>query len=137
MPVSHVAPDASRTMLLPSSPQSPTVAREAIRGFCAEATLTADITDTASLLTSELITNAYRYGSGAMMMAADVHGTQLRVSVTDSNDDLPVLSSRSDDDAPAERGRGLLLVATLATRWGTKIRATCGKAVWFELEPVR
>lgn len=138
MSVQNVAPDASRTMVLPSSPQSPAAARAAIRKMCATAQLTSDVTDTASLLTSELVTNAYQHGGGAMMMAADVNGTQLRVSVIDTDDHLPTVSAPATDSlSPTDRGRGLLMVSALATRWGTKVRDTCGKAVWFELQPVR
>jgi anti-sigma regulatory factor (Ser/Thr protein kinase) len=133
----NTAPDASRTMILPSSPQSARLARAAIRGVCDAADLTDDVRDTASLLTSELVTNAYQHGGGAMMMAADVRGAQLRVSVTDSGDGVPSPAEPAADGTLDVRGRGLLMVSSLATRWGTRPRAAQGKAVWFELELVR
>jgi anti-sigma regulatory factor (Ser/Thr protein kinase) len=137
MSVSTTARDASRTMLLPASPRSPAAARATIRGMCASAALTEDVVDTACLLTSELVTNAYEYGRGSMMMAADVRGAQLRVSVTDCDNHLPSVPTPNWDGVPELRGRGLLMVSSLATRWGARPRDTCGKAVWFELEPVR
>jgi anti-sigma regulatory factor (Ser/Thr protein kinase) len=124
-------------MLLPASPQSPAAARATIRGMCATVELTEDVTDTACLLTSELVTNAYQHSRGAMMMAADVRGAQLRVSVTDCDNQLPSVSTPTGDGGPELRGRGLLMVSSLATRWGAMARDTYGKAVWFELEPVR
>jgi anti-sigma regulatory factor (Ser/Thr protein kinase) len=134
---SNALPDASSTVLLPSSPQSPGLARAAIRGVCVAADLADEVSDTASLLTSELVSNVYQHGRGAMMMAADVRGVQLRVSVTDSGNGPPPAAPPSSDGDLNVRGRGLLLVSSLATRWGTRPRASRGKAVWFELEPVR
>ena len=82
----------------------------------------------AVLLTSELVTNAIRYEpSGTVMLAITCSGDQLRVDVYDTSRSLPV-----PVDAPgeAETGRGLMLVATLATEWGF-YRTPAGKAVYF------
>lgn len=136
MPASNATPEASWTMVLPSSPESPAIARAAIRGVCDAAEVNEDVRDTATLLTSELVTNAYQHGGTAMVVDADVLGEQLRVSVTDSGGGLPEQPQPSTDGSLAPRGRGLLLVASLATRWGTRPKPEHGKAVWFELEPV-
>ena len=137
MTESSPTPNTSWTMVLPSSPESPALARAAIRGVCEAAEVTDDVRDTATLLTSELVTNAYQHGGTAMVVDADVLGEQLRVSVTDSGDDLPEQSAPPPAGTLAPRGRGLFLVASLATRWGTRPKPLHGKAVWFELEPVR
>ncbi len=84
------------------------------------------------LLTSELVTNAVRYGGTRAVLEAQMPGGALRVTVTDENPDLPEVG-----DAPAltaEGGRGVLLVSTLAARWGVERLPTGGKAVWFELD---
>lgn len=137
--MTHTAPDTSWTMVLPSSPESPALARAGIRGVCSAAELPVDVIDTASLLTSELVTNAYQHGGDAMVVDADVRGEQLRVSVTDSGSGLPVPAPAPElpDGRLDVRGRGLLLVSSLATRWGTRPKAKHGLAVWFELEPIR
>jgi len=88
-----------------------------------------DTAENAVLLVSEVVTNALVHNAGVddvTVTAAWWHG-HLRVTVSDPDLAIPV-SDLADD----EHGRGLLIVSTLATRWGeTKTRA--GKIVWFEL----
>lgn len=94
-----------------------------------------EVTETAVLLLSELMTNAVRHARvppGREVAARCVvrHGT-LRVEVSDANDDLPRLREASPGD---ESGRGLALVAALADAWDATPRACgIGKTVWFEL----
>ncbi|QKV91802.1 ATP-binding protein [Streptomyces sp. NA02950] len=58
----------------------------------------------------------------------------LRIEVTDTRGEkLPALVSTPPPDR--ESGRGLLLVATLADRWGTEPHQPVGKTVWAELDP--
>jgi serine/threonine-protein kinase RsbW len=54
---------------------------------------------------------------------------RVRVEVADSEAALPQLRQ---PDQEATGGRGLAMVALLATRWGTD-PTDSGKAVWFEL----
>ncbi|MFF5805604.1 ATP-binding protein [Streptomyces sp. NPDC012746] len=54
----------------------------------------------------------------------------VRVEVHDSGAGRPRIAER---DPSAERGRGLLLVAALADRWGVGVR-TPGKVVWAEFD---
>jgi anti-sigma regulatory factor (Ser/Thr protein kinase) len=96
-----------------------------------------EVTETALLLLSELMTNAYHHAKvspGREIWARCVlNGDgRLRVSVTDANDTLPTLREASPE---GESGRGLALVATLADDWGAEPRpGGIGKTVWFELE---
>ena len=55
---------------------------------------------------------------------------QLRVAVADED---PTVPAPQPIDLEAERGRGLMLVAALASRWGTALTGR-GKSVWFELD---
>ena len=114
-----------------SVPESPRAARRFISALCNAAGLGEDVCATAGLLTSELVTNAVLYGGSRAVLEAEAPGGVLRVSVRDDNPDLPELG-----EAPpltAEGGRGLLLVSTLASRWGVEPTPEGGKAVWFEL----
>ncbi|MEV6531535.1 ATP-binding protein [Streptomyces sp. NPDC051639] len=94
-----------------------------------------EVTETAVLLLSELMTNAYRHakvspGRGIWARCA-LDDDRLRVWVTDANDTLPEPRVASPDD---ESGRGLALVAALADDWGAAPREHgIGKTVWFEL----
>jgi anti-sigma regulatory factor (Ser/Thr protein kinase) len=84
----------------------------------------------AELLTSELVTNAIVHAHSECRLSVDVDPTRVRVEVRDSSPVLPPPPKPPDPEATS--GRGLVLVDTLATRWGTE-RARGGKRVWFEL----
>lgn len=84
---------------------------------------------TAALLTSELVTNAIRYAGGPIRLFITCSGGRLHVYVHDGSCELPAPLDTSVD---AEDGRGLMLVASLATSWGC-YRTSAGKAVYFTL----
>ncbi|MGW3954309.1 ATP-binding protein [Streptomyces sp. NPDC004752] len=94
-----------------------------------------DVTDTAELLLSELMTNAYRHAKvpagREIWVRCVVTADRISVTVTDANATLPTPGTASLED---ESGRGLALVAVLADDWGAE-RRQCGigKEVWFEL----
>ncbi|MEU6535072.1 ATP-binding protein [Streptomyces sp. NPDC047000] len=93
------------------------------------------MTDTAELLLSELMTNAYRHAkvpAGREIRArCEFTEDRLRITVTDASATLPAPGTPSADD---ESGRGLILVATPADDWGAEPRACgIGKTVWCEL----
>ncbi|MFE7130962.1 ATP-binding protein [Streptomyces sp. NPDC057638] len=70
----------------------------------------------ATLLVSELVTNAIRHGDGrAVLLSVEHHTTELRIAVTDGTSTLPTLHDARDDD---EHGRGLHLVAAIVDAWG-------------------
>jgi anti-sigma regulatory factor (Ser/Thr protein kinase) len=86
--------------------------------------------DLAVLLTSELVTNAIRHEvTGIVTLAITCSCGELRVDVHDTSRAWPMLV---DAPADAEAGRGLMLVATLATEWGF-YRTPAGKAVFFTI----
>lgn len=93
------------------------------------------VTDTAVLLTSELVTNAVRHsnsrdpgGTVALVVLEVCDG--VRVEVTDNGSDLsfPVVKG----DVFSADGHGLYLVETLAVQWGY-LRDEAGTTVWFRL----
>jgi hypothetical protein len=55
---------------------------------------------------------------------------RIRIEVDDTSNALPRLLNPDED---ALRGRGIMLVDSLATDWGTELHAT-GKTVWFEID---
>lgn len=116
---------------LAAVPESARGARRFISSICGAAMLDEETCATAALLTSELVTNAIRYGGSRAILQAESPGGVLRVSVHDENPDLPELGEAPE--LTAEGGRGLLLVSTLASRWGVEADPGGGKAVWFEL----
>lgn len=89
-----------------------------------------DPLDAGELLTSEVVSNAVRHAAGVLAMEIELswRDSVVRVSVEDPTSDPPVLRAA---DADASGGRGLALVESLATRWGSH-RTQRGKVVWFE-----
>ncbi|WP_077801177.1 ATP-binding protein [Streptomyces sp. JHA26] len=120
---------------LPRHARSVGRARTLFREQAASWELPQDVTDTAELLLSELMTNAYRHAkvpAGREIRArCELTEDRLRVTVTDASEVLPTPAAARPDD---ESGRGLALVAALAADWGVR-RRECGigKEVWFEV----
>lgn len=85
--------------------------------------------DVAGLLTSELVTNAVVHGATTVGLLATLSEHRLRVEASDRSAKAPVVRAAASDDTD---GRGLVVVASLATDWGYEMRPT-GKSVWFEL----
>jgi anti-sigma regulatory factor (Ser/Thr protein kinase) len=92
----------------------------------------AELGEVAQLLVSELATNAIRYGAPPVAITVTIDGDRVEVAVADE-EQTPPRSSVGPHDELAESGRGLRLVASMASRWGTRTRPG-GKTVWFTLE---
>ncbi|MFD4658233.1 SpoIIE family protein phosphatase [Kitasatospora sp. NPDC058444] len=86
-----------------------------------------DLTFTAELILSELITNAIRYGAEPIRVRL-LRDRSLVCEVSDGSSTAPHLRYAATTD---EGGRGLFLVAQLAERWGTRYTAR-GKVIWSE-----
>jgi anti-sigma regulatory factor (Ser/Thr protein kinase) len=93
------------------------------------------LTDTAMLLTSELVTNALAHtptgtgGSFEVIVWRDAAYVLVAV-LDDGSDGSPAMAGI---DLESESGRGLGLVAALADRWGHQ-GGTAARAVWFLLQ---
>jgi len=73
------------------------------------------VLDTALLLTSELVTNAIRYGSAPVKMMISMTDEVLRIEIDDHGQEFPAQRQPGWWEAS---GRGLQIVESLATRWG-------------------
>ncbi|MFD7918229.1 ATP-binding protein [Streptomyces sp. NPDC059740] len=90
--------------------------------------------DDAVLVASELVGNAVRHTACRSLrfsITRESHCT-VRIAVSDRSLSLPRRSSAGDG---AACGRGLVLVGTLAERWGVDVRRW-GKVVWAEVNAV-
>lgn len=105
-------------------------ARGAVRAFCL-ANSHGSLADDAELLTSEIVANAVEHSRGSIRLTATATRAWITVSVADDSSQ-PIPTSRRAPDELAERGRGLLVVESLAGDWGTT-PDDGGKSVWFRL----
>jgi anti-sigma regulatory factor (Ser/Thr protein kinase) len=90
-----------------------------------------DFNELVLLLTSELVTNAYRHAGTETRVSVRLDDDCARVEVRDVGRGEPELRPLDTDRVD---GRGLQIVDALADRWGYHSNAG-GTAVWFELVP--
>jgi PAS domain S-box-containing protein len=122
------APIATAVTGFASDPSSVPAGRRFVAGLLDDWAC-AHLTDTATLLTSEVLTNAVVHGLGPVRLRLRRTDAELTVIVSDRGryQPQPRLADLTD-----ESGRGLSLLEMLATSWGA--RATDeGKDVWFTL----
>ncbi|MDF6060881.1 SpoIIE family protein phosphatase [Streptomyces sp. JH010] len=110
-------------------PSDPAVVADARRRVAAQLAVWGldDAVFTTELVVSELVTNAIRYGGDPIWLRL-IRDTALICEVFDGSSTAPHLRRARMLD---EGGRGLLLVASLTERWGTRYTGT-GKAIWAE-----
>lgn len=120
------------SVTIPGSPEQVSGARAFIARTLAE--LPGVDRDAATLLTSELVTNAIQHtGSGAQdgtvtLVVLEVPGGVLVEVTDDGSPGTPVVKA----DLYAADGHGLFLVQQLAAQWGY-LRDPAGTTVWFHL----
>ena len=85
--------------------------------------------DVAEMLVSEVVTNAVLHARTEITVEVSRIGDRVRVVVLDLS---PVIPRQRSYGVDSTTGRGLRLVATMATSWGTEPLGP-GKAVWFEV----
>jgi anti-sigma regulatory factor (Ser/Thr protein kinase) len=121
------------TILLPGDVTTPAAARRFVRAALESVEADPVVTETAELLTDELVTNAIVHAHCKSYLYIRAAKGIVRVEVTDPDDRLPSMA-KLDPDAPG--GRGLVIVNGLASAWGVERTADGGKTVWFELSPL-
>ena len=116
-------------MRLSSEPASARAARAFVSATLEEWHC-AHVGDTVKLLTSELVGNVVRHAQTEMLVAARLEDDKLTIEVVDDSPDMLV---QRDPHLEDPSGRGLLMVNSMADRWGVR-RQRAGKSVWFELD---
>jgi anti-sigma regulatory factor (Ser/Thr protein kinase) len=144
-PKSDASTSWAYALQLPHDPLAPRIARVTLRAVLAGHGMT-QLVEPAELLTSELVTNAYRYSVGPTTLSLRaLGGTRLRVGVWDANPHIPPPFDRRPGPlhpipAEADGGRGLFLVCHYADAWGghplgDDLFGRGGKLLWCELGP--
>ena len=91
-----------------------------------------ELVDIAKLVVSELATNAVLHARSGFTVTLARSGSRIRLAVRDSAEALARTPGTALERLPG--GRGLLLIARLADRWGHEL-VHGGKIVWAELAP--
>jgi anti-sigma regulatory factor (Ser/Thr protein kinase) len=105
-------------------------ARSFVRRLCTEAGLSAELCDTAALLTSEMVTNSLLHGRSDARLAVTADESGLLVEVGDDDVRPPRIRH---NEIEAMGGRGLTIVDHLASEWGA-YPTPVGKVVWFRID---
>jgi anti-sigma regulatory factor (Ser/Thr protein kinase) len=117
---------------LPPTTDSVPVARRFVQARLVDSAADGSVDlDTATLLVSEVVTNAILHARTTVTLTVEVADELVRITVRDGSPLRPRLHSSAPTSAT---GRGLRLVDSLAKRWGVEADpVTGGKIVWFEV----
>ncbi|WP_225850858.1 SpoIIE family protein phosphatase [Streptomyces sp. HPF1205] len=88
-----------------------------------------ELRDLGVLAASELVANSLKHGTPPMRLRLRRTDRRLIIEVTDGDDHLP---RRRRADPGDEAGRGISIIASIASGWGSRRTPGGGKAVWCE-----
>ncbi|THA67687.1 PAS sensor protein [Streptomyces sp. A0642] len=88
-----------------------------------------ELCDLGVLAAGELVANSLQHGTPPMRLGLRRTDRRLIIEVTDGDDHLPRRRRAEPGD---EAGRGITIVASIATSWGSRRTPGGGKAVWCE-----
>lgn len=116
---------------LPATPHAPAAARGLVRALLGAWELR-DLADDASLVVSELVTNALVHAPGVDTFELEVvrRSRGVRLSLADGSAVAPLVREMQHE---SEGGRGMRIVEALASGWGADEHHG-GKRVWVDLE---
>jgi anti-sigma regulatory factor (Ser/Thr protein kinase) len=123
------SPTLEARLELPDDPRSVSLARSLLTQLLGQWEME-DFVDLATLLITELVSNAIRHVPGTCAVEVTRRGDALRIAVVDTGLGVPDLQSPG---LSAYGGRGLHIVSALATAWGVDRLEDGSKSVWAEL----
>ena len=118
---------------LEPGPDAPAQGRAAVAGWLRDLgldRLAPGLADDLSLVVSELVTNAVRYGVPPVVVEVAAGEHEITVAVADGSDEQP--HPPAPASTTAEGGRGMLLVSLLSQETGVRPQSP-GKTVWASL----
>ncbi|WP_031525669.1 ATP-binding SpoIIE family protein phosphatase [Streptomyces sp. NRRL F-5123] len=104
-------------------------ARAFATGVLASWRFPVELRDLGVLAASELVANSLKHGTPPMKLRLRRTDRRLVIEVTDGDEHLP---RRRRAEPADEAGRGISIIATIATSWGSRRTPGGGKAVWCE-----
>jgi anti-sigma regulatory factor (Ser/Thr protein kinase) len=115
------------SQVLASEVLAPTLARRYARLACA-GVAPPQLVDDVTLVVSELVTNATIHGEGEIGLVLRVSEGEVFVTVEDHGRNVG--PSPRTADPLEQHGRGLTIVAEVASSWGVHSLGDSGKLVW-------
>lgn len=116
------------TVCYPSDPASVSKARAFVADALSQ--VSEDVRDRAVLITSELATNAITHAASDFSVTAALRSGRIELAVTDTGGGTPQVRDAGPMDP---HGRGLLILSSLADRWGVDAQAA-STTVWCMLD---
>ncbi|MEU9609848.1 SpoIIE family protein phosphatase [Streptomyces sp. NPDC048057] len=104
-------------------------ARAFASGVLASWRFSPELHDLGVLAVSELVANSLQHGAPPMRLRLRRTDRRLIIEVTDGDDHLPRRRRAETED---EAGRGISIVAAIASSWGSRRVPGGGKSVWCE-----
>jgi anti-sigma regulatory factor (Ser/Thr protein kinase) len=132
LPVAEEAKVRQVARRLPPTPAAVTLARKFCRQLLETWRVGPTVLDEVEVVVSELVTNAVRHSDDPIEVSLECPPNVIRVEVTDSSHRMPVTRDANPTYEPTE-GRGLVIVQSLASRWGIESEGL-GKTVWCEFD---
>jgi hypothetical protein len=120
--------DATRSGVFARGKHAPKQARRFVGEVLREWGL-AELTDRASLIVTELATNAVVHAQSGFTVSLSHSGSEVRIAVGDTATAVP---QRSRAGSAALVGRGIPIIEALASRWG-HLALDEGKLVWADI----
>jgi anti-sigma regulatory factor (Ser/Thr protein kinase) len=117
----------------PPEESAATRARSDVRKALPPVGVTDEVRDAVEIVVGELASNAIRHAATEFAVCVEVEPGHVRVAVYDADTRPPALLAAGPD---ATSGRGLQIVAALASAWGwesAERQGISGKAVWAEV----
>ena len=128
--------EQAQTFLAPV-PRAVPEARAFVRHALDDWQLT-DLAWPASLVASELVTNALQHSTTVLGLTLSHGPTRLRIAVHDHGGGAPAIPTRSDAEAATQQGgRGLQLLDAETRTWGVFPTRGSGKTVWALLDAAK
>ncbi|MHC1562439.1 ATP-binding protein [Actinomycetospora sp. C-140] len=111
-------------------PRAPGEARGHVRRVCARWTVDEEAREAAEIVVTELVTNAVEHAASTSVVEVERREHTFLLTVRDF--DLAPLPAVHLPDPSSPRGRGLAMVAAVASAWGVEAHRD-GKTVWAEM----
>ena len=109
-------PAGQRTLTLRRDPGAAREARQFVAGLLGTRQARQEAVETAQLVSSELVTNAFAHGEGEIELRVSLLDDRMRLEVIDEGrDQAPAIRQQRDAEVG---GWGLQIVDQLALQWG-------------------